>query len=122
MSAKPIIARAIRAFASGLNDELRRTFYLWKIGMLNETIRKKERDRKVAQGVARIEKISEQKPRNALRSMDKARERRVKVDDAFRKLLLIYKHGVRRCFDAWKGNSNLQGQAKRITKAADTCM
>jgi hypothetical protein len=91
----------MRDFNTALDKEIKDSFYKWKIAALNEDLRRRTRDLHVSNGLGKVSSIHQRQPRQALRSVNKNREHKVKSDDAVKKLLFIYKNGLRSEFDKW---------------------
>ena len=113
-----MVTRGFQCLISSLEAAKNHYFHMWKFANMDESLRRKGRDLKVQDGLGKLEAFHAKRPRAALQSANKHRERCNKVDDSLRKLLYIYKNGLSINFERWKENASKHELTSRIIKSA----
>jgi hypothetical protein len=115
-----IIRRAMADLGNNHDKALRNKLFLWKIAVFRKTMDEGmaalAKRPKVIDGVMKLEKVKNRRPRLALRNLNKNRELKDKIEDSIRKLLFINKIGMQRGFMIWSGKEDFPAKLEKTQK------
>ena len=114
---KRIIRAALVDLAANQTKATEAAFYRWKVAALRKKKDEQlEKQPKFIEGVGKLDEIQRRKPKAALQSAAKNAAHSRKVDDALKKLYLIYKNGVRLSLSHWKFVAGIVGKTNDANK------
>jgi hypothetical protein len=116
------IRAAIKNLENSRAKNLLRSFGQWKENDLRNTkdahINTLKKQPRIIDGAEKLNKLTQNRPRKALRSANKKKQHHDKLDNSCKKLKLIAAMGLTGPWNKWVAKTN----AERLRRAADKCM